>query len=218
MSNTITVDIHTPLNEVLPDSQIPDDYSIQEVIDELVDELELPRFDAERAPIDYSLFSISGNSHLSSTAKVAASLRSGEVVRLEAKSNGKPADIPPSPGSALPPTIPVPEANANEISVILKVLDLHRAEQITLSTTRPISELIRQIVSNYNLPPRDNLGNLIIYRLRSKALGKFMPMDSTPSQEGVPMLDTLMLHREETAGARGGTIDACRVIAQTDVN
>jgi len=198
MSNTITVDIHTPLNEVLTGSQVPEDYIIQDVIDELVDELELPRFGEDRAPIEYALYSLKANAYLTPTVTVSSALQSGEAIRLEAKSNGQAVNIPPTLRGEMP--APVDE-NLNEISVVLSVLDLNQTDQISLSTTRPVGELIRQIVSKYNLPPRDKLGQINKYKLKSKALGSFLLETSTLGQEGVPTLDRLTLHRDEIAGA-----------------
>jgi hypothetical protein len=197
MPNTIKVDIHTPFNEVLTGSQIPDDYSIQEVIDELVDNLQLPRFGADSAPIEYTLYSLNTNAYLSPTAAVASSLHNGDAVRLEAKSNGKAVEVNPGFAGGLPPTV---DENLNEIPIVLSVLDLNRTEQVTLSTTRPVGELIRQIVSNYNLPPRDKLGQINKYKLKSKALGSFLLETSNLGHAGVPMFDRLTLHREEIAG------------------
>jgi hypothetical protein len=196
----ITVDIHTPFNEVQENSHIPEEYTVKEVIDELVDMLELPRFDEDHAPIEYTLYSLTNSSYLADTATVGASLHSGDAVRLEAQSNGKVVEVTPGPGASMPPTVP---DNLNEIAVVLSVLDLNRTEQISLSTTRAVGELIRQIVTNYNLPPRDKLGQVNKYRLRSKALGTFLRDTATLGQEGVPMLDRLTLTREEIAGALG---------------
>ncbi|MGB8508926.1 MAG: hypothetical protein WCD76_11000 [Pyrinomonadaceae bacterium] len=198
MANTITVDIQTPSNELLEDSHIPDDYEIKEMIDELVDLLELPRFDADGAPIEYSLFSIRADSYLLPSAIVGSALRDGDAVRLEAKSNGRNVPLLQDQKSVLPPTV---SDNPNEIPVVLSVLDLNRTEQITLSTSRPVGELIRQIVGNYNLPPRDKLGQINKYKLKSKALGSFLLETVTLGQAGVPMLDRLTLHRDEIAGA-----------------
>lgn len=197
MAENVTVDIQTPSNEVIEGSVIPGDYMIKQVIDEVIDYLGLPRFDEGGAPIEYTLFSLSSQSYLQSSASVAASLRNGDAIRLEAKSNGRVVEVPSAP-EGLMPTV---TDNPGEVTIILKVLDLNREEQVTLSTMRPVSELMRQIVSNYNLPPRDKLGQVIKYRLRSKALGKFLAETATLGQEGVPTLDRLVLHREEVAGA-----------------
>lgn len=197
MSDKVTVNILTPSNDELAGTEIPGEYTIQEVIDEVIDELQLPRFDEGGAPIEYNLFSINSQSYLRLSASVAASLSSGEAVRLEAKSNGRVVEVPSSPEGVVPPTT---GDNSGEITVILKVLDLNREEQVTLSTTRPVSELIRQIVGSYNLPPRDPFGGGIKYRLRSKALGTFLPEAETLMHEGVPTFDRLTLHREEIAG------------------
>lgn len=198
MAVMVTVDIHTPLNEVLEGSEIPGEYIIQEVLDEVIDELGLPRFDGGGERIEYTLFSLSSQSYLPLTATVAASLRNGDAVRVEASSNGRVVEVPPSPEGAIPPTV---GNNPGEITVVLVVLDLNRTEQVTLSTTRPVGELIRQIVSTYNLPPRDKYNQIIKYKLQSKALGSFLLETATLAQEGVPTLDRLMLHREELAGA-----------------
>lgn len=197
MSNPITIDIHTPLNEVLANSQVPDDYRIQEVIDELVDELQLPRFGADRAPVEYVLYSVTANTYLDPLSTVGNSLHNGDTIRLEARTNGKAYNIPPTTPAIMPTAV---DDNTREISVVLSVLDLNRTEQITLSTIRPINELIRQIVTNYDLPPRDKLGQINKYKLKSKALGKFLLENTTLAQEGVPTLDRLTLHREEIAG------------------
>lgn len=198
MSDMVTIDIHTPSNEVLAGSEIPSEYSVQEVIDEVIDELQLPRFDGDGGSIEYALFSISSQSYLQPSASVAASLRSGDAVRLEAKSNGRVVEVPPGPEGMIPPTV---GNNPGEIAVVLVVLDLNRHDEVTLSTTRPVGELIRQIASNYNLPPRDKFGQVIKYKLQSKALGSFLSETATLAQQEVPMMDRLTLHREEMAGA-----------------
>jgi len=197
MPDTIQVDIHTPDGDLLADSQIPDDYQIQEVIDELVDKLELPRFGADRAPIEYFLYSVRAGSYLAPTAIVSVALQNHDAVRLVAGSNGQPVTPTPGPTGALPPTR---AENPDEIQVILKVLDLNRTEQVPLSSTRPVGDLIKQIVVNYNLPARDKLGQPNKYKLNSKALGDFLAETLTLNQAGVPPLDMLVLHRDETAG------------------
>lgn len=201
MSNMVVVDIHTFQNEVLAGSQIPDDYSIQEIIDELVDELGLPRLDENGSSIGYSMYSITSNKDLASNSFVRDSIRSGDAIRLSAKSNGA---MPPKRDD-LPPTRWEPPPNSvrsNEVAVILSVLDLNKSEQVMLVANRPVGELIRHIVASYDLPPRDKLGQIIKYKLQSKALGRFLSETSTLGQEEVPMLDRLTLHREETAGAQ----------------
>src|SRR6185295_564038 len=141
MPNTVKVDIHTPLNEVLTESHIPDDYKIQEVIDELVDELQLPRIGADSIAIEYKLFALKSNSYLSPTATVGGALQDGDAIRLEARSNGRTVDLGSGSSGGLPPTI---DENVDEIPLVLSVLDLNRTEQVTLSTSRPVGELIRQ--------------------------------------------------------------------------
>lgn len=202
MPNIITVNINTPFNESHENSQIPDDYRIQDVIDELIDEWELPRSDAEGATIEYSLYSSAFEAPLTSSDKVGDVLRSGDTIRIGAESNGKVVEISPSQGGAIPSTV---DDSLDVISVFLSVLDINRTEQVSLPTNVPVGELIKQIAGNYKLPPRDKQGDLIKYRLKSKTLGGgkegFLLETMTLGQAGVPSLDTLTLHRRYDAGA-----------------
>jgi hypothetical protein len=78
---------------------------------------------------------------------------------------------------------------------------LNRHENVSLSAVRPVGDLIRQIIANYNLPARDHLNQLIKYKLQSKALGRFLDERITLYDAQIPPLDRLTLHREEIAGA-----------------
>lgn len=98
----------------------------------------------------------------------------------------------------LPPTVAMP--NTSEINVVLSVMDLNRHETVSLAITRPVGDLIRQIVGNYNLPARDNLNQMIKYKLQSKALGRFLDERMTLLEAQIPPLDRLTLHRDEIAG------------------
>jgi len=83
MSKTVQVDIFTG-SEVLENSLIPGDYKIHDVIEELVTELELPRFGPDGAPIEYRLHSDRAAAYLAPTAIVATSLQNGDSIRLTA--------------------------------------------------------------------------------------------------------------------------------------
>lgn len=193
----ITVDIEAPQGLLLEGSQLPDDYTVQEVVDELVDTLVLPRTAETGETIEYSLYVVNKKTTLAAQQVIRhAAVQNGDTIRLVASH-----EIPAAP---MPPTIPVNPQGVqdDEVGVVLSVLDLNRHENVNLSATRKVGELIRQIVQNYDLPARDKLGQLIKYKLQSKALGKFLEETITLREAHIPTLDRLTLHREEIAGAR----------------
>jgi uncharacterized ubiquitin-like protein YukD len=195
MPEMLTVDIETPNGMILEGSQLPDDYTVQEVIDELVDSLDLPRTVDSGESVDYSLLVVNKNLNLTAPQVIgSAGVRTGDIIRLQASREIN------SAASNLPPTVLNPQ-QSDEISVFLSVLDLNRHETINLSATRSVGDLIRQIIQNYDLPARDKLGQPIKYKLQSKALGKFLEESTTLIAAHVPVLDRLTLHREEIAGA-----------------
>ena len=230
MSDMVAVDIKTPQNEILEGSQLPLDYSVQMIIDELIDTLELSRLDESARPIAYTLRSVHQERALANNETVqSAQIRSGDTLELQTMSatvvslphgGEMPVGIPPIPpvggnnyvtgsnnnnystggGSNFVPPPTVAMANTSEINVVLSVMDLNRHETVSLSVTRPVGDLIRQIVGNYNLPARDNLNQMIKYKLQSKALGRFLDERSTLLEAQIPPLDRLTLHRDEIAG------------------
>lgn len=213
MTDMVGVDIRTPQNEILEGSQLPLDYSVQEIIDELIDSLELSRLDEFANPVGYILRSAQQGRNLSTHETVqSANIRHGDTLELqtmEATGPGPGASVerplPPDPGGQpystggnhhnLPPTM-----LTAEINVVLSVMDLNRHENVSLSVTQPVGDLIKRIVANYNLPARDNLNQLIKYKLQSKALGRFLEERTTLAEAQIPPLDRLTLHRDEIAG------------------
>jgi uncharacterized ubiquitin-like protein YukD len=194
----ITVDIEAPQGVLLEGAQIPDEYTVQEAIDELVDQLELPRVAENGETIQYSLFAVTKKMNLSSRQVIRDTpVNDGDTIRLVASHQLQ--------GTYVPPTVPQnngqQQGTSDELGVVLSVLDLNRHETVNLSKTRKVGDLIRQIVQNYDLPSRDKLGQLIKYRLQSKALGKFLDESVTLEDAHIPTLDRLTLHRDHTAGA-----------------
>jgi uncharacterized ubiquitin-like protein YukD len=202
MSNMIFVDIKTPTNETVEGTQIPDDYRIQEMIDELVESLELPRFGGNSGrPIEYFMYSLSQNRALPGNATVGeCGVRNADILSLQTL---QPTELPPPPDTVKVDTTQfyeVVDANASEIAVVLSVLDVNRHETVNLPANRPVGELIRLIVQNYNLAARDNLNQPIKYKLQSKALGRFLEERFSLLEANIPRHDRLTLHREEIAG------------------
>ncbi|HMS41633.1 MAG TPA: hypothetical protein PKE69_15480 [Pyrinomonadaceae bacterium] len=220
MDNMILVNIKTPRNEILEGSQIPVDFSVQDIIDALIDdeELGISRFDESAQPISYMLRSMQQGRALAGNETIAmAQIRGGDTLELQMlgatspniSQNHTPQN--PSAGNnnhasgnnnnnyAMPPptgAMPIPP----KINVFLGVMVLNRHETVSLSITRPIGDLIRQIVGNYSLPARDNTNQLIKYKLQSKALGRFLDERMTLLEAQIPPLDRLTLHRDEIAG------------------
>lgn len=235
MEDMVTVDIRTPQNEILEGSYLPLEYSVQNIIDELIDNLELPRLNESAQPISYMLRSSQqGRTFGNHETVMTAQIRNGDMLELQSLSaitgnlNGNnqqatmPMPTPPPPppppisgnnpnqyitggnathqvsGAEMPPTMLM--SGTSEINVVLSVMDLNRHENVSMPISRPVGDLIRQIVENYGLPARDNLNQIIKYKLQSKALGRFLDERMTLLESQIPPLDRLTLHRDEIAG------------------
>lgn len=197
----ITVNIETPGEMMLEDTLIPPDYAISDVIDELVDELNLPRLSEEGLPITYSLYHVNmGNTLRLEQMLSDTEVRSGDTIRL-VSSHDVQAISAGRFEKEVDHEIDQDKSNGESLEVVLSVLDLNKSERVGLPSDRKIGEVIRMIVANYNLPVRDKLNERITYRLVSKAIGRYLMDSETLGQAGIPRLDRLSLHREEIAGA-----------------
>jgi hypothetical protein len=181
---------------IFEDSLIPDDYTPELVISEMVDQMSLPHVTETGEPISYSLLHVNQTLTLPKGKLLSeAGVRDGDTVRV----------VPSHPYTrdhfSRPTSLPAGDGpHDNEVKVILSVLDLNKTEQAVFPRDRTVGEIISSIAANYGLPPRDKLGALIRYRLMSKALGRFLSLEETLNQAGVPLYDRLSLHREEVAG------------------
>src|SRR5919205_1065285 len=89
----------------------------------------------------------------------------------------------------------------SSIKVMLSVLDLNSVfEDTEIPDDMTVAEIISDMSNALSLPSRDKLGDLIVYRIASKALGRILLANETLKSAGIPPLDTLSLHREEIAG------------------
>jgi uncharacterized ubiquitin-like protein YukD len=206
MNDMVTVHIKTPQNEILEGSLLPLDYSIQMVIDELIDSLDLPRLDESTRPLNYKICSAQQERTLANHETInSAKINNGDTLEIRLSDENNNGFVPGMTGNISdgniyepPPTMQMP--NTSEINVVLSVMDLNRHETIILPVTRPVGDLIRQIIGNYGLPARDNLNQIIKYKLQSKALGRFLDERMTLLEAQIPPLDRLTLHRDEIAG------------------
>jgi hypothetical protein len=191
----VKVNIQTP-DMTIEDTMIPDDYTTDRVVGEILSELNLPRITPDGQQITYSLLHVNHNLPLPEGKTLQDSgVQSGDTIKL-ISSNWVSPGIEPE--LVFPPEV-APEAA--EVEVVLSVLDLNRKERVILQRDVYVGEILPQIAVNYNLPSRDKINEVISYKLESKALGRFLDNTETLRQAGVPRLDTLALHREEIAGA-----------------
>jgi uncharacterized ubiquitin-like protein YukD len=248
MNDMVTVDIKTPQNEIWEGSVLPLDFNFQMIIDELIENFELPRLDDSARPISYVLRSAQqGRVFASHETVQSAQISNGDTLELQIGSAQPSPGVPPpipetqhfsgnqqfsggnqqysgqnqqfsgnqqysgqnqppnysqggSSGGQVPPTVYIP--NAQEINVVLSVMDLNRHETVSFPVMVPIGELIRQIVTNYNLDTRDKFNQIVKYKLQSKALGRLLDERMTLSEAQIPPLDRLTLHRDEIAGSQ----------------
>jgi hypothetical protein len=192
----VKVNIETP-EMTIEDTMIPDDYTADRVIGEILSELNLPRITPDGQQITYSLLHVNHNLPLPDGRTLQDSgVQQGDTIKLISSNWVTP---PVDVSTVFAPDVP---SDASEVEVVLSVLDLNRKERVILQRDARVGEVIPQIAVNYNLPSRDKINEMITYKLESKALGRFLDNGETLRQAGIPRLDTLALHREEIAGAR----------------
>lgn len=167
------------------DSEVPDGYTPEDVISALQEDIDLPRTDHDGRAITYSLLHLNSNVILPpGVALAGAGVRDGDT--LQAVRSGRIRFGQRSP--------------KGDVEVFLIVLDLNRVERVSLPRGATAAEVIRRVAADYDLPARDMTGEVIVYRLESKATARFILNSETLYQAGVPYLDRLTLHREEVAG------------------
>ena len=158
MSSSVIVNIEAPNSMFLEGAELPDDYTVDEVINDLIDNLDLPRVSDMGAPVDYVLYFVNRQQNLMPYQTVAtAGIRDGDLLRLKAPPG---LYVPPAPVS-VPPTMPPTNLPPDEWLVVLSVLDINKHDTVSLPLGRSVGELIRQIVQNYKLPARDKFGQLM---------------------------------------------------------
>jgi uncharacterized ubiquitin-like protein YukD len=196
----ITVDIQTPGDMTIEGTAIPDNYQIDEIIAELVEDLSLPRLSEDGQQITYTLLHVNQNSMMQGGRSLLdAGVQSGDTLRLIP--SHEVVDFKPPDLSRLYEPDGNHSADLNMIDVVLSVLDVNKFERVSLQIDRSVEEIIPQIAASYNLPARDDFKQLITYRLASKAKGRYLRPGETLQQAGIPPMDRLTLHREEIAGA-----------------
>jgi hypothetical protein len=184
---------------VLEATMLPDDMLTEEVISELVDELGLPRLSPDGASIAYAIEVVGHGTFLEAGMALSeAGVASGDRLRLT--TGGAAAVSQPTEGTAAAATT-TGGLQGETVEVVLSVLDLNKSERTTLAADRAVGDLLQQIAANFDLPVRDKLNELIVYRLESKALGRYLANRESLRRAGVPRLDRLTVHREEIAGA-----------------
>jgi hypothetical protein len=195
----VKVNIETP-GLTISDCMIPDDYTPERVVADVLEELNLPRMTDEGQVITYSLLHVNHDLMLP---------EGKSLVELGVQNNDTLQVIPSDRGVTQPGLPPEDISlvggggqNNGEVEVVLSVLDLNRSERVTLPREATVGEIIRSIAADYNLPSRDKLNEMITYRLESKALARFLGNAETLTQAGIPRLDRLSLHREEVAGSQ----------------
>lgn len=192
------VTLVTPNGMSLTNTELPDDMTVESVLTELKDQLNLPSVNESNDKIIYSL-SIDNQKRilLAEQSLRDCGIEDGDTLRMISSTPApRGADIAP------PPTLPVaPAEQSGKVEVLLSVIDLNKAEIVELETDRSISDLIDDLIGKY---PKLIQNGRSGYRLTSKFLGRYMLPNETLSSAGIPARDRLGLQREEIAGGSHG--------------
>lgn len=193
----VKVNIETP-GLTISDCMIPDDYTPERVISDVLEEVNLPRMSDTGEVISYSLLHVNQNVMLpKDKTLVESGVQNNDTVQLVSSQPDVRVDIDPNDVGLMGGDY----SQNGEIEVVLTVLDLNKSERVTLPREATVGEIIRSVALDYGLPSRDKLNEIINYRLESKVLARFLSNAETLAQAGIPRLDRLTLHREEIAGA-----------------
>jgi ubiquitin-protein ligase len=191
----ITVTLRTPDGINIPDNEIPGDYTAEQVISEMVDQLNLPWVDPDNNNINYYLEWIDQGMKLQpGRSLIDLGIKNGDTIALQA--NG----VVPKTDDMVNPLNP-PMDNPGQVTVNLNVLDVNKVDQLTFNTSHTVSEILNQVISGYNLLTfNPKLKQAYTYKVGSKALGRYLHSSETLSSADVPSGDTLTVYREEVAG------------------
>jgi len=194
MSET-TIDLVTPQGMVLEGTAIPNEYTVEEIVQELIENLGLPRFDSGRN-VDYSLVWV--NQNLTLTARQTLTdvgVSPGDRLKLVSSA--------PIQQPALDNNPPIPlqvSDTEGSVEVVLSVLDLNKSTAETFDLDVKVEDLIKIIAKKHRLPDRDELNVAATYYVKSKFLGRVLGPSETLRAAGVPKHDRLSVLRAEVAG------------------
>ena len=184
----LTIELITPDGMKLPDTIIPSEFLVQQVIHELVNELNLPQFQ-----VDYSLFWETQNATLDNQRTLADSgVCNGDQIKLVSSVKVE----TPADGSI---AREIPDLDKT-VEVVLALPDLNTKNLESLDRDAHVEDLIRLLSRKYQLPNVDHRSAAAAYRLRSKYKGEFLQPNDTLRSAGIPNGDTISVIRLEIAG------------------
>ena len=193
--NSFIVDLITPKGVVLEKTEIPQEYTVYQIVDDLIDSLNLPRFASEKT-VDYSLLWVNQNLTLSPQQTLSdVGITNGDQLRL---TSSVAVDEPVDAKEAIPE--PPPSSGERTIEVVLSVLDLNRETKESFDLDLKVEDAIKIIAKKYNLPARDELDVSATYYIKSKALGRVLGQSETLRSARVPNMDRVSVLRQEIAG------------------
>lgn len=188
------VTLITPNGMSLPNTELPDDMTVEAVLAELKESLNLPSVNENNDRIIYSL-SIDNQQRvlLAGQSLRECGIEDGDVLRMISST-----PAPRQTEGVPPPSLPsLPLQEGGKIEVLLSVIDLNKAEMVELSASRRVNEMIDDLIGKY---PKLLQNGRSGYRLTSKYLGRYLLGEETLGAAGVPNRDRLSLQREEIAG------------------
>jgi hypothetical protein len=94
----------------------------------------------------------------------------------------------------------IPPENSPTISVLIWITKTNQRYQVEVPLDATVESLKEFLLKELKVVRRLENGELILYRINSKALGRLLHDNETIRESGVPEMDIFMLHAEFTAG------------------
>ncbi len=193
----VTVNIALPNGKIIDNTFIPEEYTTEQVIGNIVDYLKLPFVnEADSKPIQYDLLCVENNFTLREGEFIRdAQVKDGHTLKLVTTRH---VDIAPTDGTHSLPLSPKPDEK--EVSVYVSPPNSSRSDYKRLPLDMKVGDLIRQIIQEYKVPETNRAGKTRKYELFSKGVGAVLLADKTLREVGVMHEDRLKLKDDARAG------------------
>lgn len=184
----LIIDLISPGGQPYPDTIIPGDYLVRDVIHDVVGQWNLPQFGVE-----YSLLWVTQNQPLDDQHSLSeAGVRNGDKVQVVSSVK---VDLPtPAPF----PTKPLDTDRTVEVSLLLPDLNTKSIEH--LDREARVEDLISMLVKKHSLPSAVKRAANSEYKLSSSHKKEILLPGDTLRSAGIPQFDQLTLLLEAVAG------------------
>ena len=193
----VTVDLELPNGKIIDNTFIPEEYTTEQIIGNILEYLKLPSVnEADSQPIQYDLLCVDNNFTLREGESIRdAPVKDGHTLKLVTTRH---VPLTPTDGTHTLPLSPKPDEK--DVNVYVSPSNSSSSDYKRLPLDMKVGDLIRQIIEEYKVPETDRAGKARKYVLFSKGVGAVLLADKTLREVGVMHEDRLKLKDDARAG------------------